>query len=364
MIALAIVLAFISTDAIDDGATFRAAYGSIDKLEALGAARPVGRWTDDAWYEAAQLAERAGDFDRARRDYDAALAIATDPQLLKRARGMRDRLDTITGGGQWTEVARRHEALATEALGDGEPQDALAGLEAILREHPAYPRAQAVRGLLAKAWEREGAIDTAIGWQRAAVSAAVADRWMVRLELVRMLLRSAELEHAESELAQLRRDPGVDRGALTLATSALETARTRRWLRRGLAAVLGCLGLVFAIVLRRESGSWGAAARRLARPPFEVWFIVPIAGVLSVVARTGNPLVARAVLVVAIAGATVSWLSGALLESAPRPLGSRRIVGQAVLALVAVAACTYLAVDHGRLIDLLSETWRSGPALP
>jgi tetratricopeptide (TPR) repeat protein len=353
VIALAIVLAVLATGA-DDGVAFRAAYGSIDKLEALGAARPTTRWTDDAWYEAGQLAERAGDFDRARRDYEAALAVATDPQLAKRARGMRDRLDTITGGGEWTEVARRHEALATEVLGDGEPQDALAGLEAIVRENPRYPRVQAVRVLLAKAWEREGDAERAVAWLREAVDAATdAERSSLQFALVGMLVRSGDLDGAEGEAAQLGRPD---------AMALVETARSRRTWRRVLLALVLAIGALAIGALRREAGSWRAACRRLWPPPFEVWFLVPIGAVLTLVSRTGNPLVARAVLAVALAGGAVSWISGALLANAPR--SARRIMLHVVLALVAVAACTYLAVDHGRLIDLLSETWRSGPALP
>jgi hypothetical protein len=36
-------------------------------------------------------------------------------------------------------------------------------------------------------------------------------------------------------------------------------------------------------------------------------------------------------------------------------------VVQAALAVLAVAAATYLAVDTGHLIDFVVETWRSGP---
>lgn len=366
MIALALVLV-LSAVSVDEAAdrAFREAYGSLDKLEALGAARPITRWTDDAWYEAAQLAERAGDFDRARRDYEAALAVASDPVLRKRAQGMRDRLVEVTGGGRWTEQARRHEELATIALGDGEPQAALRELEQLARANPTYPRLQAIRLTLAKAWEREGEAGRAIGWLRDAVDGAVpARRWPVRLELVRVLVRTGDLDGAERALAQLRSDPGVDRQALEAAQILVDTARSRRWLGRGLWALLAVLAVVTLHRLRRDAGSWRGVGQRLRRPPFEVWFLLPIGAVLSVVSRTGNPLVARAVLVIAIAGSAVSWLSGALLDGAPRPLRARRIALHVLLATSAVAACTYLAVDHDRLIDLIAETWRSGPALP
>jgi uncharacterized phage-associated protein len=38
------------------------------------------------------------------------------------------------------------------------------------------------------------------------------------------------------------------------------------------------------------------------------------------------------------------------------------VVVHALAAVAAVIAAAYLAVDHHRLIDLVVETWRSGPS--
>jgi hypothetical protein len=86
---------------------------------------------------------------------------------------------------------------------------------------------------------------------------------------------------------------------------------------------------------------------------------------MAVVARTGNPLVADAVAAIAGVGIAVAWLSGALLEAARARRGgltALRSVVQAVLAAVAVFAASYLAVDRDRMIDLVVETWKHGPA--
>src|SRR4051794_11431726 len=67
----------------------RAAAGdptAIDALEGLGAARPVTRWTDDAWRSAAQLAERSRDYARARRDLEQVIATTDDEHVVSRAR--------------------------------------------------------------------------------------------------------------------------------------------------------------------------------------------------------------------------------------------------------------------------------------
>jgi hypothetical protein len=90
-------------------------------------------------------------------------------------------------------------------------------------------------------------------------------------------------------------------------------------------------------------------------------FFAPLAAVLVVLAMTGNPLVAAAVRTIAIAGAVVAWLSGAIL-SGPTRAGLTRTLVHAGLAAIAVASATYLAIDRHRMIDLVVETWRSGPA--
>ena len=111
---------------------------------------------------------------------------------------------------------------------------------------------------------------------------------------------------------------------------------------------------------RRDAGSWRAALRRLVHPPVEVAFFVPIALVLVLVASTGNPLVARAVRGIALGGAMIAWVSGALLDGA-RPLRARRVALHALLAICAAAAACYLAIDRDRMLDLVAETWREGP---
>jgi hypothetical protein len=111
--------------------------------------------------------------------------------------------------------------------------------------------------------------------------------------------------------------------------------------------------------LRRTSGSWRAVARRLAHPPIEVVFLAPIALVITIVAMTGNPLVAHAVRAIALVGVAVAWFSGVVLTG-ERPTARRAIVHGLLAALVVLAAC-YLAIDRDRMIDLVVETWRSGP---
>jgi len=86
---------------------------------------------------------------------------------------------------------------------------------------------------------------------------------------------------------------------------------------------------------------------------------------LALVAWPGNPLVARAVRWIGVAGVAAAWLSGSLLEAARTvgPLRLRRTLLHVLLVIGAIGAGAYLVVDGLGLLDLLGETWRGGPAM-
>lgn len=336
---------------------------AIEALEQLGAARPVTRWTDDAWAEAARLAERAGDYDRARRDLGQAIAVATDERLRARASADLARISAFTGAaGQWNQVAAEHARLVAGLEVGGDPKPALRQLEALVRAHPQYPRAVLVMLEIARGWQRDGDLARALGWLREAATAPVDDPIVhahAKAELARGEIRAGELDTAAEQIEGL---------APTIAgplREELRTARHREVVRWLLWSTIAAIAAAALWVLRRAAGSWRAAARRLVRPPGEVLYYLPIAGVLAVIATTGNPMVGRAVRAIAITGAVVGWLSGTILDAVRARTGRialSRAAGHAVLAAGAVIAATYLAIDHDRMIDLVVETWREGPA--
>ncbi len=352
----------VAADAeIDAERAFRdaMAQGDTAALEQLGARRPITRWTDDAWAEAAHLAVKANDFTRARHDLEQVIAIGGDAQLVRRARAELERIARFSGSaGQWTAVAAEHERLVAGLFTGGDPGPALAALEELVRAHPGYPRAAMVMVAIAQGWEREGQGDRAVRWLREAARAATepADRRRAGAELVRTLVRTGQLAEAERELADLARvaTPGLTANLRILLRRA-ELRRTVRWIMWGVLAALAAIAL---IALRRAAGSWRGAARRLARPPTEVVFFVPIGAVIVAFAFTGNPLIARTVLAIVGAGIATSWVSGALLHG--RPVRLARAAAHAVLAVLAIVAAVYLAVDRGHVIDFVIETWRAG----
>ncbi|MDX2092368.1 MAG: hypothetical protein SFX73_31180 [Kofleriaceae bacterium] len=378
--------------------------GALDAFEALGAARPVTRWTDDAWAEAARLAERAGDYARARRAYAQVLALGSDDKQVERAKAALARLASDTGLGEWDAVSREHERLVSAAFGGGDPQDDLVALEALVATHPRYPRINAIRLALGRGWEEEGERARALTWLRAAAAAEP----VARIALIRALIRTGELAEAEHELdaadaiVGARTRPGtsnptsggealgdasrvdstnatggastarigavsstIDRTALVYARHDLAIAKRRASIAHVLWGVLALVAFGAVVMLRRSSDSWGAVGRGLVRPPSEVVFLLPIAAVLIFVAQTGNPLVASAVSWIMIAGVVVTWISGVLLD-AMRARGALRLARLAphVLAVVlAVGAAGYLAVLRSGALDLVLMTWSGGHAL-
>ncbi len=378
-IALIAIAATGSMAAADDAETaadqaFRAAEtavangsaaAALDQFEALGAARPTTRWTDDAWLEAARLAERGRDYDRARRDLEAVIAVTTDDQLARRAKNALVRIATAAGSeGQWSAVAAEHERLANAILAPtGDPKPAIVELERLVRDHPDYPHAGNARLVIARGRERDGDADDAIATLRAAASTGPAiDRRRAGLELVRVLVRHDDLDEATIALARVDHVDPHDRAEVA---DQLDTARRREWWRRALWLGLAALGAAAAIWLRRTTGSWRATGRALLRPPIELAFFVPIAIVIVIVAATGNPMVARAVRTIAIAGAAVAWISGVALEARRQrgPLSRLGAAGHAACAALAVAAAVWLAIDRDHMIDLVEMTWRDGPAM-
>jgi hypothetical protein len=337
------------------------ARGDITALEQLGAQRPLSIWSDDAWAEAAHLAIRANDFSRARTDLEQVIAIGSDAQLVRRARNELARITGFAGSdGEWTAVAAEHERLAPGLQRVGDPKPALYALERLVREHPGYPRAAMLMVAIAGGWEREGESARAIDWLRTAQRTASErnDKQRIAAELVRALIRADHLDAAEHELALLAREASP--GLITNLRNTLARAELRRTVRWIMWAVLALLAIGAVIVLRRVAGSWRAAARRLARPPMEALFLVPIGAVVVGFSLTGNPLIARTVLAIMIAGIVTSWLSGAILDAREQRPRVARVVAHAGLAVAAILASVYLAVDRGHVIDFIIETWHQG----
>lgn len=330
--------------------------GALDALEAVGR-MPASAWTDNAWREAARLAEKRGEFARARADYAAAVAADTEPVERERDAKELARIEAKTAGGAWDAVAAEHERLVSAIQAPGDPVTPCEQLEALVEANPRYPRRGDARLAAARGWDRIGYLDR----EEAVVAAAIADApaaadlSRARTAMVRVRIGQGALAAAREEAARVT-DPSL-RAELDDEIDRAALRQRLRWLAWGALAMIAAAAVA---TLRRDAGSWGRALRRLARAPGELLYFAPIALVLAVIAAGGNPLVSGSVIRIVAAGAAVAWISGALLDGAARVRG-RRVLAHAVLAVVAIAAAAYLSVDRGRMLDLVVETWRGGP---
>ncbi|MCX5747878.1 MAG: hypothetical protein NT062_35890, partial [Proteobacteria bacterium] len=216
----------------------------ITALEALGARRPVTRWTDDACAEAARLAERAGDLARARRDLACVIALGEDPRLVERARAALARLAPTAG---WEVVVAEHDRLVA-SLATGDPTRALEALEALVRAHPNYPRGIAARLTLARGWEAEGQLARAIPWLVDATQIAETplDRERTRTDLARTLVRH---DHARARAAIA---DVVDPIMRTVLEDELASVVRRRWLHRAAWLALAIAAAAAVVAARRS----------------------------------------------------------------------------------------------------------------
>jgi hypothetical protein len=331
---------------------------AIEQFEAIGTARPITRWTDDAWSEVARLAERAGDFARARRALGEVLATSRDDKTLQRARAALARLNADTSGGTWDAVKRDHARLLGDVYDGGDPSAALTALETLARTNPGYPRRVDLALAIARGWELEGHGDRALGWYRTAMEIATVELQRAGLARARAQIREGELDGARATLDTLAARTDADRFPLADVRASLEARETRVRIRWMMWIVLALVTIVATVAFRRATGTWRGAARRITKPPIEALFLLPVAAVLVVISQTGNPLVGNSVTAIVIGGFAITWLNGSLLE-AWRSRTWQHVLGHVAAALVATGALVYLATEHH--IDLIAETWEHGP---
>ncbi|MCA9674693.1 MAG: tetratricopeptide repeat protein, partial [Myxococcales bacterium] len=115
-------------------------------FEAVAAADPRGPWADDALSEAANVAEKRGDLDAARRLWRRVVDEYPQSRQSRRARARLAAIEAEIGaGGQWLEVAEQHEAILRAAIGVSDPTPQARALAALVAAHPDYPRAPEAR---------------------------------------------------------------------------------------------------------------------------------------------------------------------------------------------------------------------------
>ena len=315
-----------------------------------------------------------------------AAARACEDKLLDpgRAAAIYDRLIADHPGARATAAAARRSAAIHELIGPRGETAAQAGALArlIARSDTDPPATVIERGdqLARAAWP--GAPMAALwlaDWRRRTGQLADA---LVRYEAV--AARWPQLPQGRAALRggagcalEARAWPLAEDLAHRLAT-AVPTARAERaellaaaargrhrdravaaaWLAIA-AAFAALLGSLLETALRSAPGTrWS-----ILRPPVEILFLGPVAGVLIGVAVTAHRLIAPAVATIALGGLAQAWLSGAALDrlrAHGRPYRLRS-VAHVVACCVGVAALGYVAMTRDNLLDMLYETVRFGP---
>ncbi|MCS6915057.1 MAG: tetratricopeptide repeat protein [Myxococcales bacterium] len=323
-------------------------------LVELGHEHPEDDVAPEALFEAAQLyEEQLGDPEAALRLYAELLERHPDSRLTRRAQGRVAalRAGLRTGAGPYLELQDILRRLR-------EP-DAIERLQRLLRQHPEFALADQARYVLGSALEQAGRLDEAETVLRELLVQRPTGEWAPRAEqlLGQMALRRGDYRRARAHFAALA---GYG-GPIWIAASEQglqQTARLRlrMWLGTAAAIYLGAVALGLLLRARRE----------VLRPPWELWYYLPVGLFLVMVAALGGggPIL-RAVLRLVLGGAVLVWLGGAAARRAgpTGPLWRRAVdlIAGVVVRSLAGLALGYLAVHHSGLLDLVLDTLRDGP---
>jgi outer membrane protein assembly factor BamD (BamD/ComL family) len=318
-------------------------------LQALARDLPDDDIAPEALFEAAQiLEEQLRDPEGARRLYDEVQARYPQSRLSRRAQA---RTAELTAGLR-TGVA---PYLAFQELLRGEKgsPEILRGLQRLLAEHPDFALGDRARYLLGGALHEAGRDREAAAALGEVLSRHPGSEWAPRARqlLGQIALARGDFAAARDHFAALSRYGGSlwETAAVQGQEQVARAQRRSRLSRLGLAFVLLYAGLLLF-----------RAAPRLRPLPYELWYYLPVAGFLVVVAYlTSAAPVWRALLALGLCGAAFMWLSGAAARGY-RGTWTGTIAGVAGRVVCAAALC-YLVVYHGGLLDIVIETLRHGP---
>jgi hypothetical protein len=230
----------------------------------------------------------------------------------------------------------------------------------------AWPGAPAAALWLADWLRRSGRLAEAQAYY-----AVVTARWPASLEARAALrggagcaLEAHAWSLAEALANRLPTADAVDRSARDdLLAAAARGRRRDRWYAAAWLAIAGALAALLGSLGEAVRNSPAGTRWAALRPPIEIVFSGPIAGVLLGVAFTAHRAIAPAVALIAGGGVALAWLSGATLEKLRAQGRSRRLRSAAhlIACLAGIAGLGYVALIHGGLLDLLVETVRFGP---
>jgi TolA-binding protein len=321
-----------------------------DALERLGHELPEDPFADDALFEAAVVAEeRLHDPARAARLYDEVATRFPQSRLTRRARTRADFLRSSLRTGE--APLREYQDIVAQA--SRAPAAAAARMERLLADHPDFALADRALYWLGTAYVELGRLDAAEARLADVERRFPGSDWAARAAKARgdLTLRRghpyraraifAELAHASDPIARAAGREGLDavQGALRRAAA--------------LAASLVYLAAFVGV------HAWRLRGRRRAAIPVELIYYGPVALLFVIAAATENSAIGWATLGIAVGGALIIWLAGALGVEPSVSVGAR--LARAAATALAVLALMVVVVQSTGLTDLILETLRSGP---
>ncbi len=341
-----------------------------NKFVALADANPEHRLADDALFAAGKLfEERLGKPQRAVAIYRRLLAKYPDS---REALGAKRRLDELVkglgaGGKGAAALAAYTDVLQRFHLRD--QSDSIRRMEALVRTFPKWSGLPKAMLWLGARHEGANRLAQADKWYRAAAELAeqrttAPDRDEHLFEAYRgagtIAARRGQFDRARGYFERM---PVGDDASKRHARDRLLAdlgARKRRttWYVIAIGVLVLLLGAGIAS-LRLNSESWAASARALLRPPTEIVFMIPIAGVLMLASFTGHHPTAKAVTIITFGSLVITWLNGVAI-STPKSSQLRtwlHLAGSGIAAL----ALIYIALHLTDLIDQMKTALRLGP---
>jgi hypothetical protein len=352
-LAAAALLA-VCASARADGLVDRLATDDPQALADAVAAIERGRADPDALYAAARACEdRLLDPARALALYDRIVREAPDARVAPAAEHRAEALHRELG------PAGEHAVDASEAAKLVAEADRLAPDELLRRAD----------ALAARAWPGAPRVATWTGdWlcRHGRYAAALAHFEQARTAEALRASASCALDAREWNDAErlAERLPADDAELRDSILEAVARGRAReRWYAIAWSALVAALAGLLGSFVETALRSPRRPLLRVLRPPIEIAYFAPIAGVLVAIAFTAHHAIAPAVLRISIVGLVAAWLSGGALELARS--GARGTRTRALLHIVAcvaaVVATGYLAITHDGLLDMLVETVKFGP---
>src|SRR5262249_55229337 len=174
---------------------------------------------------------------------------------------------------------------------------------------------------LATLYRDEGRTAEALVRFRAVAAQPGAGEWAVRARaaLGDLLVTVGDLDGAERAYAELGSSIAADEGRRRIA---VERWRNRAFVAAWIVVLASAAAAPPAV--RRSPGS----LRPLLRPPAELLYFLPVAGLFAAAALTENAALGHAIEIICAGGLVAAWLSGAALDAARArgPIGGRRVL--------------------------------------